>query len=138
MAISTDRPIRSDKELDAVLREIDTIFDAVPGSAEFDRLEVFTLLAIDYESKHHPIDPPDPIEAIKFRMDQGNLTRKDLETALGGRNRVSEVLSGKRRLTLEMIRALHSQLGIPAESLIGDTKRHKTDSVNLCSTSRSG
>lgn len=116
---STVRPIRTDDDLHAVLQEIDSIFDAEPGSEDFDRLEVLTLLAVDYENKHHPIEAPGPIEAIKFRLEQGQLTRKDLESALGGRNRVSEILNGKRRLSLQMIRALKSQFGIPADSLIG-------------------
>ena len=76
-----------------------------------------------YERKHYPIDPPDPIEAIKFRMEQGGLTVKDLEPMIGKSNRVYEVLSGKRNLTLPMIRRLHRDLGIPAESLIGPVAR---------------
>ena len=115
----TVRPIRSDEDLHAVLKEIDSIFDAEPGSADYDRLEVLTILAVDYENKHHPIEAPTPIQAIKFRLEQGKLTKKDLESALGGRNRVSEILSGKRGLSLEMIRSLKRQFGIPADSLIG-------------------
>lgn len=112
-------PIRSDADLHAVLREIDSIFDAEPGSANFDRLEILTILAVDYESKHHPIEAPTPIEAIKFRLEQGQITKKELELALGGRNRVSEILNGKRGLSLEMIRSLKRQFGIPSDSLIG-------------------
>ena len=125
MAVSTERPIRDDQDLEAVLCEIDDIFDAETGTKEFDRLQVLTLLTMDYESKHHPVDPPDPVEAIKFRVEQGGLTRKDLEVALGGRNRVSEVLSGKRSLSLAMIRALHCEFGIPLASLIGSSEQTK-------------
>ncbi len=82
------RPIRSDAELHDVLIEIDSLFDGQPGSPEFDRLEVLTILAVDYENKNHPIEAPSPIEAIKFRLEQGQITKKDLELALGGRNRV--------------------------------------------------
>jgi len=113
------RPVRSDADLHAVLQEIDVLFDAEPGSAEFDRLEVLTILAVDYENKHHSIDPPTPIQAIQFRLEQGQLTKKDLESALGGRNRMSEILSGKRGLSLEMIRSLKTRFGIPADSLLG-------------------
>ena len=113
------RPIRSDADLHTVLKEIDSLFDAQPGTAEFDRLEVLTVLAVDYENKHHPIEAPTPIEAIKFRLEQGQFTKKELETALGGRNRVSEILSGKRGLSLEMVRCLKRQFGIPSDSLIG-------------------
>jgi HTH-type transcriptional regulator/antitoxin HigA len=80
------------------------------------------VLVEHYESKHHPIDPPDPIEAIKFRMEQMNLTRKDLESLIGSRGRVSEVFNRRRSLSLPMIRRLHSQLHIPLESLIHESK----------------
>ena len=115
----TVSPIRSDADLHAVLKEIDSIFDAEPGSADFDRLEVLTILAVDYESKYHPIEAPTPIEAIQFRLEQGQITKKELESALGGRNRMSEIMNGKRRLSLEMIRSLKTRFGIPADSLIG-------------------
>jgi HTH-type transcriptional regulator/antitoxin HigA len=116
---STIHPIWTEADWQAVLTEIDCLFDAQPGSEEFDRLEVLTVLAVDYQNKHHPIEAPSPLEAIQFRLEQGQLTRKDPESALGGRNRVSEVLNGKRRLSLEMIRTLRNQFGIPADSLIG-------------------
>ena len=90
-----------------------------PGSADGDRFEILTTLVEAYEAKHFPIDAPDPIEAIRFRMDQGGLTVKDLVPSIGQPNRVYEVLNRKRGLTLEMIRNLHRNLGIPAESLIG-------------------
>lgn len=114
------RPIRTEDDYKAALREVSAFFDnePVPGSAEGDRFEVLITLVEAYEAKHYAICPPDPIEAIKFRMDQMGLTRKDLETLLGGRGRVSEVLTRKRQLSLEMIRRLHLKLHIPLESLI--------------------
>lgn len=111
------KPIRNDTELDTALTEMSCLWGSEPGTPEGDKLEVLALLINDYETKHYPIDPPDPIEAIKFRMEQGGLTRKDLAPYLGGKNRVSEVLSGKRRLSIKMIQKLHQGLGIPLESL---------------------
>ena len=93
--------------------------DPDPASPEGEGLDILVTLVQAYESKHYPIDPPDPIEAIKFRMDQMGLTVNDLCHAIGRPNRVYEVLNRKRGLTLEMIRNLHRDLGIPAESLIG-------------------
>ena len=84
-----------------------------------------------YEAKHHPIPPPDPVEAILFRMDQLDLDRKDLETLIGSRARVSEVLSGRRSLSLGMIRRLHGRLGIPAEILIGERTRRASPSRSV-------
>jgi len=92
--------------------------DPVPGSEEHDQLELLTLLISVYEKEHYPIGLPDPIEAIKFRMEQQNLSKKDLIPFLGSRSKVSEVLSGKRPLSLTMIRALHNGLRIPAEVLL--------------------
>ena len=88
------------------------------GTTEGDRLDVLLVLIDDYESKRHPIDPPDAIDAIKFRMEQMNLTRKDLEPLIGPRGRVAEVLNRRRPLSLSMIRSLHHKLHIPLESLI--------------------
>ncbi len=93
--------------------------DAKPKTKAGDELDVLTTLLEAYEAKHYAIYPPDPIETIKFRMDQLGMTRKDLEALLGGRGRVSEILSKKRSLSLEMIRRLHHKLHIPLESLIG-------------------
>ena len=90
------------------------------GTREGDRLDVLLVLIHDYESKHHPIDPPDPVDAIRFRMEQMNLTRKDLEPLIGPRGRVAEVLNRRRPLSLAMIRSLHQKLRIPLESLIAD------------------
>ncbi len=111
------KPIRNDTELDTALAEMSRLWGSEPDTPEGDKFEVLALLINDYETKHYPKGPPDPIEAIKFRMEQGGLTRKDLEPYLGGKNRVSEVLSGKRRLSIKMIQRLHQGLGIPLESL---------------------
>lgn len=112
-------PIKSERDYERTLRRIEKLMDAKPGTKAGDELDVLTMLVEAYEAKHHPVCPPEPVEAIKFRMDQLGLTRKDLEDLLGGRGRVSEVLAGKRRLSLAMIRRLHAALGIPLESLIG-------------------
>lgn len=113
------KPVRTSKDHKAALSEVERLWEAKPGTPEHDRLEVLVTLIEVYEAKHHPIPPPDPVEAIRFRMDQLDLDRKDLEALIGSRARVSEVLGGRRSLSLEMIRRLHRQLGIPAEVLIG-------------------
>jgi HTH-type transcriptional regulator/antitoxin HigA len=113
------KPIRTAADYRAAMSCVGKLMNAKPKSRQADELEVLTILIEDYERKHVPIDPPDPIEAIKFRMEQMDLTRKDLEPCIGSRARVSEVLNHKRELTLNMIRALHDTLGIPVEALIG-------------------
>jgi HTH-type transcriptional regulator/antitoxin HigA len=95
--------------------------DPEPGTPDGDRLDILVTLVQAYEAKHMPISPPDPVEAIKFRMEQSGLSVKDLEPIIGKSNRVYEVLSRKRPLTLGMIRRLHHSLGIPAEVLIAET-----------------
>jgi HTH-type transcriptional regulator/antitoxin HigA len=115
----TITPIKTSRDYDRCLRRIEQLMDARPDSKRGDELDILTTLVEAYEAKHHAICPPDPIEAIKFRMEQLGLTRKDLEVILGGRGRVSEVLTGKRGLSLEMIRGLHQKLKIPLASLIG-------------------
>ncbi len=117
------KPIRTDADYDEALAEIGGLLDAPEGSPDADRLEVLSTLAESYEESHHPIEPPDPVEAIKFCMEHMGLTRKDLEPLIGGRGRVSEVLNRKRRLSLSMIRNLHAGLGIPAEVLIREPRR---------------
>jgi HTH-type transcriptional regulator/antitoxin HigA len=119
------KPIRTEAEYDAALREVSAYFDnePAPGTEEGDRFEVLVMLIEAYEAKHHAIAPPDPVEAIKFRMEQAGLTPKDLEPMIGRMNRVYEVLARRRPLTLPMIRRLHAGLGIPAESLIGEPTR---------------
>jgi HTH-type transcriptional regulator/antitoxin HigA len=114
------QPIRTDDDYRAAMREISAYFDNEPEPAtpEGDRFEILLTLAEAYEAKHFPVDLPDPVEAIKFRMEQVGLTAKDLEPMIGRSNRVYEILNRKRPLTLAMIRKLHDGLGIPAESLI--------------------
>ncbi len=112
------RPIRSEADYEAALKKVERVWGAKSGTPEGDRLDVLATLIDAYEAQNFPIDPPDPIEAILFRMEQQGLTRKDLEPILGARNRVSEVLNRKRGLSLEMIRKLHENLGISAEVLI--------------------
>ena len=115
-------PIRSETDYRAALRVVSQLVDQDPSSdtPEGERLEVLSTLIEAYERKHHPIDLPDPVEAIKFRMDQAGLTIKDLEPMIGQPNRVYEVLNHKRPLTLRMIRNLNKGLGISAQVLITD------------------
>ena len=112
------KPIKTDADYRAVLTEIEMLMTAEPDTAEGERLDVLVTLVEAYEKKHYPLDLPDPVEAIKFEMEQKGLTVKDLEPMIGKSNRVYEVLNYKRSLTLKMIWRLHEQLGIPAESLI--------------------
>ena len=118
----TLQPIRSEDDYRAALKRVEQFFDAAqepdPESEEGAFFEALMTLVEAYERKHYPISPPDPIEAIKFRMDQNGISVKDLEPIIGKSNRVYEVLNRKRPLTLAMIRRLHSALGIPAEVLI--------------------
>jgi HTH-type transcriptional regulator/antitoxin HigA len=114
------RPIRTDADHADALRRIDELMDAEPGTPEADELDVLATLVEAYEDRHFPIADPDPLAAIQFRMEQLGLTRKDLEPLLGSRGRVSEVLNGRRALSLQMIRRLNRELGIPLESLVGE------------------
>lgn len=114
------KPIRTPDEYQAALSRIDSLFDAQLGTDAGDELEVLIALVDAYESKMYVIEAPDPIEAIKFRMEQQGLSDADLTPMLGQRSRVSEVLNRKRRLSLSMIRKLHQGLNIPLESLISD------------------
>lgn len=115
------KPIRNEDDYNAALKAVSPLFDNEPeiDTPEGDFFEVMCLLIGEYEKKHYPIEPPQPIEAIKFRMEQQGLTVKDLEPAIGRANRVYEVLNGTRKLTLPMIRNLHKQFKIPLESLVG-------------------
>jgi len=117
------RPIRSAKDHEAALAEVERLWGAKAGTREGDRLDVLATLIDVYEAEHYPMDPPDPIAAIKFRMEQQGLTRRDLEAMIGTRTRVAEVLNGKRGLSIAMIRRLHEQLGIPAEVLIRPARK---------------
>jgi HTH-type transcriptional regulator / antitoxin HigA len=112
------KPIRTETDYDAALARIEEIWNSEPGTPESDELDVLSVLVEDYEKKHHPIPPPDPIEAIKFRMEQMGLSRRDLEPYIGSRGRVAEVLNRKRGLSIEMIRNLSEGLGISAEVLV--------------------
>lgn len=112
------RPIKTEEDYRATLQEIESLMTAAPGTPEGERLDVLVTLVEAYERKNFPLDLPDPVEAIKFAMDQRGLTVKDLEPMIGRSNRVYEVLSHKRPLTLRMVWKLHKELGIPAESLI--------------------
>lgn len=112
------KPIKTKTAYRAVLKEIDSLMMARPNTAEGDRLDVLVTLVEAYERKHFPLDLPDPVEAIKFYMEQMALKPKDLVPMIGGLNRVYEILNRKRPLTLRMIWRLHTALGIPAESLI--------------------
>ena len=112
------KPIRTEEDYRATLQEIESLMAAETGTPEGERLDVLVTLVEAYERRHFPLDLPDPVEAIKFAMDQRGLTVKDLEPMIGRSNRVYEVLGHKRPLTLKMIWRLHKELGIPAESLI--------------------
>ena len=114
------RPVHSEQDYKAALKEISALVELDPdlGTSEGDHLDILVTLVQAYEAKHHSIAPADPIEAIKFRMEQAGMTVKDLEPIIGKANRVYEVLNRKRPLTLSMIRRVHKQMGIPAEVLI--------------------
>lgn len=113
--------VRTEVEYDAALRDIDALMDARTGTPDGDRLEVLVTLVQAYETRHHPVSPPDPIDAIRFRMEQVGLTPRDLEPYIGSRARVSEVLNRRRALTLPMIRRLATGLQIAAEVLIRES-----------------
>lgn len=115
------RPVKTEEDYDTALTRIEELWGADPGTEEGDELDVLLVLVGAYEDEHHPVPPPSPIEAIRFVMEQKGLKNSDLIPYLGSRPRVSEILNGKRRLTLKMIRSLHSGLGIPAEILIRDS-----------------
>lgn len=119
------KPIRNEAEYDVALDEVGRLWGAKSGTPNGDRLDVLATLIDAYEAKHHPIDPPDPVEAIRFRMEQQGLTRKDLEPMIGPRNRVADVLNRKRGLSIDMIRQLHDGLGISAEVLIRPSRMDK-------------
>ena len=112
------RPFKTKADYGRALHEVEVLWTAEPGTSEGDRVDVLVTLMEAYESKHHPIPPPDPIAAIEFMMAQRGLSRRDLEPAIGSRGRVSEVLARKRPLTLPMVRKLSALLHIPAEILV--------------------
>ena len=112
------KPIKTKKDYDNALKRIEELWGSKENTAAGDEFEILFTLVEAYEEKHYPIPPPHPIEAIKFRMEQGTINDKQLTKLLGGRSRKSEILSGKRKLSLNMIRTLHKELKIPVESLI--------------------
>ena len=117
------KPIRSKRDHESALKEVERLWGAKSGTRDGDRLDVLATLIDAYEAEHYPMDPPDPIEAIKFRMDQQGLTRRDLEELIGTRTRIAEILNRKRGLSIGMIRRLHERLGISAEVLIRPSRK---------------
>lgn len=118
MSSVTVRPVRTEADYDAALSDIGALMDARPGTADGDRLEVLVTLVQAYEARHHPVLPPDPVDAIRFRMEQAGLAPSDLGPYIGSRGRVSEVLNRRRALTLPMIRRLAEGLQLAAEVLV--------------------
>ncbi len=112
------KPIHNDRDYRLALQEIESLMEARPRTPEGDRLDILTTLVESWEERHHPIEAPDPIEAVRFAMEQRGLSRRDLEPFIGSRARVTEILNRTRALTLPMIRRLHAGLGIPADVLI--------------------
>ena len=112
------KPIKTEKDYQTALKRLEQIFDASPKTKAGDELDILTMLIEKYENEHYAIDAPDPIEAIKFRMEQMGYKQKDLAKIIGYKGRVSEILNRKRKLTLEMVRNLHEKMNIPLESLI--------------------
>lgn len=117
------KPIRTQHDYEAALKDVDRLWGAKAGTHNGDRLDVLATLIDAFESEHYPTDPPDPIEAIKFRMEQQGLTRRDLEEIIGTRTRIAEILNRKRGLSIGMIRRLHEHLGISAEVLIRPSRK---------------
>jgi HTH-type transcriptional regulator/antitoxin HigA len=112
------KPIHNDKDLRLAFERLEQIFQAKPKTPEYDEMEILTTLIEVYENKHYPIGPASPVEAIKFRMEQQGLSPRDLEPYIGTSGRVSEILNGKRGLSLRMVKKLHDGLRIPYESLL--------------------
>ena len=116
----TVKMIRTEDDYKLALKRLEDIFDAPADSIEGDEAEILTILIEKYEDEHYPIGLPDPIEAIKFRMEQMDMKKSDLAEIVGYKSRVSEILSRKRKLTLKMIRNLHNKMKIPYDSLLSD------------------
>jgi HTH-type transcriptional regulator/antitoxin HigA len=117
------KPLRSEADYEKAMREVEKLWGAKAGTPKGDRLDVLATLIDAYETEHYPMDPPDPIEAIKFRMEQQGLTRRDLEEIIGTRTRIAEVLNRRRGLSISMIRRLHDRLGISADVLIRPSRK---------------
>jgi HTH-type transcriptional regulator/antitoxin HigA len=118
------KPIKTESDYKAALKRVEKIFDAKPGTIEGDELEILSLMVDDFENKYHPIEAPDPIEAIKIRMEELQLKQIDLAHEMGGKSRVSEVLNRKRKLTVDMIRKLNTRLNLSPTLLIQDYELH--------------
>lgn len=112
------KPIKTEQDYGAAMERLECIFDAKPGTSEGDELEILSVLIDNYERTHFPIDLPDPIEAIKFRMEQMDYSNKDLAEVIGFKGRVSEILNRKRKLSIHMIRKLHQTMQIPTDVLV--------------------
>ena len=110
--------IKTEKDYNKALKRLEEVFDAPVNSSQGDEAELLTILIENYEEEHYPIEAPDPIEAIRFRMEQMNMSKKDLAEVIGYKSRVSEILNRKRKLSLNMIRKLHKKLRIPYDSLL--------------------
>ena len=119
------RPIRTEADHDSAVARIAELIASLPDTPEGEELDILATLVDAYEAKHHPIDEPDPIAAIQFRMEQQGLSRKDLEPIIGSRARVSEVLTRRRSLTLAMIRRVRDELGISADVLVGHSEKKR-------------
>src|SRR5713101_5430749 len=132
------KPIRNAKDHHRAPREIERLWRTARGTPESDRLEVLITLVDAYERTHHPIDPPNPIDAIRFRLEQQQLDQRALIGVIGNRTRVYEVMRGDRGLSLAMIRRLHKRFGIPAEVLIRPIPKRRRAALNPCSASADG
>lgn len=119
------KPIKSEQDYEKALERLETIFDAMPNTKEGDEAEILSILIDSYENQHFPIEAPDPIEAIKIRMEEMNLKQKDLIGVIGGKSRVSEILNKKKRLTVDMIRELEGILHISASVLVNNYQLSK-------------
>src|SRR3981081_3120333 len=118
------KPVRTKRDYETSLKEVERLWGAKAGTRDGDRLDVLATLIDAYEAEHYPMDPPDPIEAIKFRMEQQGLTRRDLDEIIGTRTRIAEVLNRKRGLSVGITRRLHERLGISAEVLIRPSRKN--------------
>ncbi|MBX3045510.1 MAG: hypothetical protein KF701_03785 [Anaerolineales bacterium] len=116
------KPIKTKQDYKQALAELDRLFDAKPGTSQGDYVEVLATLIEKYEEEHYPIDAPDPVEALEYFMESRGLSRGDLEKYIGGSGRVSDILNRKRGLSLNMIRKLHFELGMPAETLLRESR----------------